>query len=251
MNDIQIFNYGDFPVRTVLQGGEPWWVLADVCRVLDLERTDSTARKLDPDEKGTHSVSTPGGPQNMTIISESGLYSVILRSDKPEAKPFRRWVTHEVLPAIRKSGSYSVAPVQPQRPITTDDYLRAASIVANCRNERLPYVLGFLEQGGLSVPEIQNLNAGKPALTDGRKSRYAKTGEDVDAQEAACTIIETAVEQYGFTFAQIGRLTGIARNRIHDYSTKSKRPKPDRARYIVDVMTRYLPREGYKKRKED
>lgn len=243
MNDIQIFNYGDFPVRTVLQDGEPWWVLTDVCRVLGLTTPARVAERLDEDEKGVSLTHTPGGPQNMTIISESGLYSVILRSDKPEAKPFRRWVTHEVLPAIRKSGSYSVASVQAQRAITTDDYLRAASIVANCRNERLPYVLGFLEQGGLSVPEIQNLNAGKSTLTDGRKSRYAKTDEDVDAQEAACTIIETAVEQYGFTFAQIGRLTGIARNRIHDYSTKSKRPKPDRARYIVDVMTRYLPQD--------
>ena len=76
----------------------------------------------------------------MNIINESGLYNVILRSDKPGAKKFKRWITHDVLPALRKTGSYSVsAPsVMPTRSITTDDYLRAAAIVANCRNERLP-----------------------------------------------------------------------------------------------------------------
>lgn len=108
MSDLQIFNYGEIPVRTVLLDGEPWWVLADVCRVLNIERADSTARRLDPDEKGVHLMDTPGGNQKMSIINESGLYKVILRSDKPEAKAFTRWVTHEVLPAIRKTGSYGV-----------------------------------------------------------------------------------------------------------------------------------------------
>lgn len=107
MTDLQIFNYEGQEVRTVMVNDTPWWVLADVCRVLDIERTDSTARKLDSDEKGTHLVSTPGGKQNMTIINESGLYNVILRSDKPQAKPFRKWVTCEVLPSIRKTGTYS------------------------------------------------------------------------------------------------------------------------------------------------
>lgn len=108
MNELQIFNYGEIPVRTVLMGGEPWWVLADVCRVLGIKNSRDVVNRLDPDEKGVGQIDTPGGNQNMTIINESGLYKVILRSDKPEAKAFTRWVTHEVLPAIRKTGAYSV-----------------------------------------------------------------------------------------------------------------------------------------------
>lgn len=123
MHDMQIFNYGEYPVRTVLQEDEPWWVLADVCRVLELTNSRMTAKQLDDDEKGVSQIYTSGGPQNMTIISESGLYSVILRSDKPEAKPFRRWVTHEVLPAIRRDGAYSITaqPPCPLKPSSAGD----------------------------------------------------------------------------------------------------------------------------------
>jgi len=106
VTDLKIFNYEERKIRILMQDGEPWWVLSDVCKVLNIERVDSAARRLDPDEKGTHLVSTLGGNQKMTIINESGLYDVLLRSDKPEAKPFKRWITHEVLPSIRKHGGY-------------------------------------------------------------------------------------------------------------------------------------------------
>lgn len=85
MNDLQIFNYGAVPVRTIVKDGEPWWVLADVCRVLEIANHKNVSSRLDLDEKGVHLMDTPGGNQNMTIINESGLYKVILRSDKPEA----------------------------------------------------------------------------------------------------------------------------------------------------------------------
>ncbi len=107
MNDIQIFQYQDKSVRTVQKDGESWWVLKDVCEVLELSTPAKVAERLDIDEKGMSLIHTPGGNQEMAIINESGLYSVILRSDKPQAKPFRRWVTGEVLPAIRKHGFYS------------------------------------------------------------------------------------------------------------------------------------------------
>lgn len=96
-------------VRAVRQAGEPWFVLADVCRVLDLENPRNATARLDDDEKGVHSVDTPGGRQEMTIINESGLYSLILTSRKPTAKRFKKWVTAEVLPEIRRTGGYMVA----------------------------------------------------------------------------------------------------------------------------------------------
>lgn len=108
MNELQTFTYNSAQVRTIEKNGEPWFVLKDVCDVLGLDSTHKVADRLDEDEKGRNSIPTPGGKQEMTIINESGLYNVVLRSDKPEAKPFRKWVTAEVLPTIRKTGSYSV-----------------------------------------------------------------------------------------------------------------------------------------------
>lgn len=116
MNDLQIFTYQDKPLRTVEKDGEIWWVLKDVCDVLGIAKARNVANRLDGDEKGACLVGTPSGQQNMIIVNEPGLYSVILRSDKPEAKDFKRWVTHEVLPSIRRTGSYAMAPAQPMTP---------------------------------------------------------------------------------------------------------------------------------------
>ena len=107
MNEMQAFKYRENEIRTVQQDGESWFVLKDVCGVLDLGTTARVAERLDADEVSqTHLTDSIGRQQEMTVINESGLYNVILRSDKPEAKPFRKWVTGEVLPAIRKHGAY-------------------------------------------------------------------------------------------------------------------------------------------------
>ena len=107
-NGIQVWNYESSEIRTVQVNGEPRFVLSDVCKVLEISNSRNISSRLEPDEKGVTLVDTLGGAQQMTIINESGLYTVILRSDKPQAKPFRKWVTSEVLPSIRKHGSYSV-----------------------------------------------------------------------------------------------------------------------------------------------
>jgi len=105
--EMQVFNYNDNTVRTVMVDGEPWWVLKDVCAVLTIGNIGNVTSRLDDDEKGVHTVDTPGGKQSLTIISESGLYNAILLSRKPEAKMFRRWITHSVLPSIRRYGLYA------------------------------------------------------------------------------------------------------------------------------------------------
>lgn len=106
MDKLTTFNYKEFPVRTIQNETGVWWVLADVCAVLDISKYRDAATRLDDDERGSVKVDTPGGMQDMTAINEPGLYNLIFRSNKPEAKNFKRWVTHEVLPAIRKNGSY-------------------------------------------------------------------------------------------------------------------------------------------------
>lgn len=107
------FSFESYQIRTIDVDGEPWFVAADICAAISIASTGNAYSRLDDDEKGVRLVDTLGGSQNMTVVNESGLYSLILRSDKPEAKRFKKWVTSEVLPSIRKHGHYSVAPAAP------------------------------------------------------------------------------------------------------------------------------------------
>lgn len=127
MSNIQIFNYRSNEVRTVEMGGEPWFVLKDVCNILGISKYRDTAARLDADERGSVEVDTLGGTQQVIAVNESGLYHVILRSDKPEAAPFRKWVTSEVLPSIRKNGGY----IAGQEQLTPEELMAKALLVAN------------------------------------------------------------------------------------------------------------------------
>lgn len=111
MNEIMLFQYNGNEVRTFKKNGEPWWVASDVCKILGLK--SKAYLRLDEDEKGVDSISTLGGTQEMVTINEAGLNALVIRCRKPEAKPFIRWITHEVLPSIRKTGAY-VAPTTTQ-----------------------------------------------------------------------------------------------------------------------------------------
>ena len=126
MNELQVFTYGGNEVRTVQRSGEPWFVLKDVCAILGISKYRDAADRLDPDEREPVRVDTLGGKQEMLCINESGLYNVILRSDKPEAKPFRKWVTSEVLPSIRKTGGY----IAGQENLTPEELMAKALMVA-------------------------------------------------------------------------------------------------------------------------
>lgn len=107
MNELQVFSYEGKEIRTIQRNGETWWVLKDVCGVLGLSNARMIADRLDEDDVSLAYVTDSMGRRQQTnIVNESGLYNVILRSDKPEAKKFKRWVTHEVLPQIRRHGAY-------------------------------------------------------------------------------------------------------------------------------------------------
>ena len=103
------FNENNKPVRVELVDGEPWFVAKDVCAALGIVNHLDAISRLDDDEKGGSVVATPSGEQTMKVVNESGLYNLIFQSRKPEAKKFRKWVTGEVLPSIRKTGRYEVA----------------------------------------------------------------------------------------------------------------------------------------------
>lgn len=188
MNELQVFTNPEFgQVRTVTIEEEPWFVGKDVAVALGYESPRAAvSKKVDPEDKGVSEMETPSGKQQMTIINESGLYALIFGSKLESAKRFKHWVTHDVLPAIRKTGSYSIIPKA--RALTTDDYMKAAQLAATCRNERLPYVLGFLEQAGFNIPEV---TATPPAL-DG----------PVD-----CTEIQRLMDERGISVTELSKLT--------------------------------------------
>ena len=108
-NQLKTFFNEEFgEIRTTLVDNEPWFVARDVCKCLDIAYASKAVERLDEDEKGMKSFRTPGGTQSMLVVNEYGLYNLIFRSNKEESKNFRRWVMHEVIPAIRKTGMYMV-----------------------------------------------------------------------------------------------------------------------------------------------
>lgn len=133
MNQLQqVFNYGNTNVRVVMIDNEPWFVAKDLADVLEIQNVRQVLGKLDSDEKDVYNVYTLGGEQQMTVVNEAGMYSLVLTSRKPEAKQFKRWITHEVLPSIRKTGSYNAiqAPQQPALPKTYAEALLEAGRLA-------------------------------------------------------------------------------------------------------------------------
>lgn len=107
MNELKTFQNPKFgTIRTTTINGEPWFVAADVCKALEIQNNRDAISRLDADEKGVASTDTLGGKQELTIVNEPGLYALVLGSRKPEAKAFKRWITHEVIPTIRKHGAY-------------------------------------------------------------------------------------------------------------------------------------------------
>lgn len=168
MKDMQIFNYKNNEVRTFEIEGQPWWVLKDVCAALDLNSPHKVAERLDEDERNLIPVTDSlGRKQETTVINESGLYNVIFRSDKDKAREFKRWVTHEVLPAIRKTGTYSVEGYKTKRTSAGEvasllKILRGVMKDQKSPPEDIAEMTDMIcDQFGISLPDkfvVENLN---------------------------------------------------------------------------------------------
>lgn len=142
MDELQVFTYEKKEVRTIQKNGETWWVLKDVCGALGLSNPTVVADRLDDDERAKFDLGRQG---ETNIVNESGLYNVILRSDKPEAKQFKRWVTHEVLPQIRKHGMYATdaAKLEAQQK-------RASAMLLNAQSRALQTLMRTINDKKLS-----------------------------------------------------------------------------------------------------
>ena len=191
MNEITRI-YNDQPVRVINRDGEPWFVAKDVADILGYGLTTDMTRRLDDDEKGMQITHTPGGKQEMIIINEPGLYAAIMGSQKPEAKDFKRWVTHDVLPSIRKTGSYTV-PQNPEQ-ITDKNLQHIADILKSCAeiakensvlSERNSYLSQFAPTSDYGDPNRD----GNPRCQKRRGYYVANRGADVAKRDP---------EKYGY-----------------------------------------------------
>lgn len=171
--NLQTWSYENSEIRTVEKDGEPWWVLADVCKVLELSSPHKVADRLEADEKGRNLIPTLGGMQEMTTVNESGLYAVILRSDKPQAKPFRRWVTSEVLPSIRKHGAYMTDQTLEQA-LTSPDFLIQLATQLKEEKEQRKQLEAKVEQDKPKVLFADSVSASKSSILVGELAKILK-----------------------------------------------------------------------------
>lgn len=230
MDELQVFQNEEFgSVRTLVIDGEPWFVGRDIALALGYSNpSKAVIAHVEPEDKKTDTLSySQNGNTSgkLTIINESGMYCLILSSKLPNAKKFKRWVTNEVLPVIRKTGAYALPQTQEQRDITRDDdYIKAASIVGSCRNARLPIVMKLLEQAGLEMPRIAELQG---EITE-------DPGRDITGETAK--VINGAINDYGFTLRRIERLTGISATELSRIRKGVSNPKKARMRVICDAI---------------
>ena len=234
INELQVFNNPEFgDIRALLIENEPWWIGKEIARALGYGNTrQALATNVDKEDKGVHLLDTLGGKQSLTIINESGLYSLILSSKLPTAKKFKRWITSEVLPALRKSGKYEIKAEDPepteQRQLTVDDYIRAASIIAGCRNERMPIVIALLKNSGMEIPKIED------------RERSAETAYDYDETGETAILINEAINDYGMSMTEIGKLCGLQATQISRIRTGQGKVRKSRAKIIQKAIKHEL-----------
>ena len=232
MNNLQVFSNPEFgQVRSMMIEDAPWFVGHDVAGALGYAKPRNALKAhIDADDALIQGViDSMGRNQPTTIINESGLYSLILSSKLPSAKRFKRWVTSEVLPALRRTGRYEMEGAKatpetelPERTLTHDDYLRAASIVASCRNERLPYVLAYLKQAGIEVKALPDAQATIPYTME-------------EARLEMMRLLSAAREQ-GYGDALIAKKLGVQKNEVRRWRLGIVIPRVGRIPFIKSVV---------------
>lgn len=212
-------NPGFGQVRTIVRDDEPWFVAADVCRALEVSNSRDAVARLDEDEKGVVLTDTPGGRQEMTIVNEPGLYSLVLGSRKPEAKAFKRWITHEVIPTIRKTGAYSINPGAAQ--------LRAQAMLLNARTRQFKAIMQTISDK-TKLPAIA-------VEVFALKTLQGITGADVGNLLPECDRTYSATEvgnKFNVSPAKIGKIANQNNLKCQEYGRYVLDKSPNSAKLV-------------------
>lgn len=207
---LQVFANPEFgEIRSVLIDGEPWLVGKDVAKALGYKEPSKAAReKVDPEDRGVSKIDTPSGTQTMTIINESGLYSLVLSSKLPDAKKFKRWVTSEVLPAIRKTGSYQI-PDAANPKIDLNSVLKVVQELRKTPAEQMPVVLDFLSRAGYPVGTYEEIYGQPPAVPT------LPAPEQVSQQDSVQMFVNQIVPQLQWQFYSFSILFALYTNWVN------------------------------------
>lgn len=199
MNEIQIFKNAEFGnIRIIEKDGEPWFVGKDIAEALGYERADNAIRThVEDEDKLTHQISASGQNRNMTIINESGLYSLVLSSKLPSAKQFKRWVTSEVLPTIRKTGSYT------QKPVSEGSFIRAQAQLINAQVRKAKV---FVE-----LSKVDTLS---------KTYKEIMVAKAADALNGGEVIPLPKITRKTYTAGEIGEMFGISAQKVGVISNK-------------------------------
>lgn len=214
MNELRIFNNADFgDVRTVEKDGNIWFVGKDVAEALGYARTaDAVKAHIDADDKGVCVLPTPGGRQETTIINESGLYSLVLSSKLPKAKAFKRWITSEVIPSIRKTGSYNKPSKQP----TTQQEQRTKAMLLNAQSRQCKLWLRLAETTDL--PDYKHICQ--------QKAAEVLAGSPVLPMQK--------VEKKTLSATEIGKILGITAHKVGMLANKFALKSDAYGKYFYD-----------------
>lgn len=222
MNELMIFDNPEFGiVRTLEEDGAILFCGSDVAKALGYSRPKDA---ISAHAKGAvkRRTLTSGGEQEMSFIPESDLYRLIFSSKLPTAEKFTDWVTVEVLPSIRKHGQYIAPQVDATRPLTPDDYLRAASILATCKSDRLKYVMPLIRKAGIEVAAYEG-------------------GRNKPRDVTTANLINRACNDYGLSLRGIERASGISATQLSRIRRGESFPSVERAAIIRDAIERLEP----------
>lgn len=199
MSDLIPLSFEHHSIRVVLVEEQPWWIATDLCVVLGLHNTHRALSKLDDDQKGIQTLNTLGGEQRLSIVSESGMWTLVTRSNKPAAKRFMRWLTGDVLPQLRRTGTYTMpgnapaAPVDPLHPLADGASLstRIATVNTAMRLFGASAARSIWTSLGLPLPSLAALDLPQAELDAMTLRPWLTMRESATAQEAAIALGET------------------------------------------------------------
>lgn len=216
---LEVFNYEGTRVRTVVKDGEVWFVAKDVCDVLEIQNVTQAVQQLDEDERSMFHIGRQG---EANIINEPGLYALVFRSNKPEAKAFARWVRHEVLPQVMHTGSYSA------KPLDVSEYQ-----LQQLNLERAKFL-----QHMIDVPAFP--------LTDESKAVIAHEAFKLVTGHECLAMLPVNTEQW-YTASDIGELLGISANKVgriaKEYGLKPPVGESNEYGRWIYSKSKYSPRE--------
>lgn len=233
MNELQIFENPEFgEIRGIEIDGEPWFVGKDIASRLGYSNHRKALQDhVDSEDKvqgdGVTIRDPMGREQHPTIINESGLYSLILSSKLPSAKRFKRWVTSEVLPALRKNHTYTmpgeqqgVGPHRPTRPLTTEDYKDAAYNIRKCPKDRIALVVGLYRMAGLEVDELL---------------------QDEPQPEDGVNLVELLSH---YTLKELEQILNLPKATLSYYKNGKYTPRGERRKFIVKTLMKWEEERG-------